>query len=327
MPAHRRKCARSRATLALIAVLLGAHAAAHGYPTRPMRLVVAFSPGGSLDLTARIIAQKMTESTGQPMVVDNRVGAGGITGSDIVAKSAPDGYTLLMASASNAVHPALFPNGPHHFGRDFVPVSIVSSNAYALAISPALTLVSVKDLVALARSRARQMSFGSSGVGGLPHLSAELFKSLAGVDMLHVPYKGGAQALVDLLGGRIDTMFNSIPLLLPQARNGKIRLLAVTTLRRAEAVPEVPTIAESGVPGYDVNGWYGVVVPAKTPAPVVATLHQAIVRILMAPDVRERIRGDGGDVVGSSPAEYATVIRNDIAKWIALVGRAGIKAE
>jgi len=301
--------------------------AADPYPSRPVRMIVAFSAGGSLDLTARIVAQKIAESTGQAMVVDNRVGAGGITGSDIVAKAMPDGYTLLMASASNAVHPALFPNGPHDFGRDFTAVSIVSSNAYALAVSPGLPARSVKEMLALARSSAKQLSFGSSGNGGLPHLSAELFKSMANVDMVHIPYKGGAQALVDLMGGRIDVMFNSIPLLLPQGKTGKIRLIAVTTLRRAESVPDVPTVAESGVPGYDVNGWYGVVAPAKTPAAVVARLHQEIVRTVQLQDVRDRIRGDGGNVVGNTPAEFAATIRGDIVKWTTLVKKAGIKAE
>jgi len=304
-----------------------AASAADAYPNKPMRMIVAFSAGGSLDLTARILAQKFSESSGQPMVVDNRVGAGGLTGTDIVAKANPDGYTLLMSSASNAVHPALFPNGPHHFGRDFAPVSIASSNAYAVCVHPSLPATTVKDLVQLTKSRPKPLSFGSSGNGGLPHLSAELLKSMAGIDLMHIPYKGGAQALIDLMGGRIDIMVNSIPLLLPQTKTGKIKMIAVTTLKRAESAPDVPTISESGVPGYDVNGWYGVVVPAKTPPTVITKLHQDIVRFLKMQDVRDRIRGDGGDVIGSTPQEYAAVIRADIAKWTALVARTGIKAE
>lgn len=302
-------------------------AASDAYPSRPMRMIVAFSAGGSLDLTARVIAQKFSESSGQPMVVDNRVGAGGITGTDIVAKANPDGYTLLMASASNAVHPALFPNGPHNFGRDFAPVSVVSSNAYAVAVHPGLPVTSVKELIQAAKSRPKPLSFGSSGNGGLPHLAAELLKSLSGIDLIHIPYKGGAQALIDLMGGRIDIMVNSIPLLLPQAKTGKIKMIAVTTLKRADAAPDVPTIAESGVPGYDVNGWYGVVVPAKTPPAVIAKLHRDIVGFIGLQDVRDRIRNDGGDVVGSTPHEYAALIRADIAKWKALVAKTGIRAE
>ena len=314
-------------TVVSIAAATAPALAADTYPSKPMRMIVAFSAGGSLDLTARIIAQKFTESSGHPMVVDNRVGAGGITGTDIVAKANPDGYTLLMSSASNAVHPALFPNGPHNFARDLAPVSIVSSNAYAVAVHPTLPTPTVKDLISLAKSRPKPLSFGSSGNGGLPHLSAELLKSMAGIDLLHIPYKGGAQALLDLMAGRIDIMVNSIPLLLPQTKTGKIRMLAVTTLKRAESVPDVPTVAESGVPGYDVNGWYGVVVPAKTPPAVITKLHQDIIRFLKMQDVRDRIRGDGGDVVGSTPQEYATVIRNDVAKWNALVAKTGIKAD
>lgn len=301
--------------------------AADNYPSKPSRMIVAFSAGGSLDLTARIIAQKFSETSGQPMVVDNRVGAGGITGTDIVAKANPDGYTLLMSSASNAVHPALFPNGPHNFGRDLAPVSIVSSNAYAVAVHPSLPAPTVKELISLAKSGKKPMSFGSSGNGGLPHLAAELLKSMGGIDLMHIPYKGGAQALIDLMGGRIDIMVNSIPLLLPQSKTGKIRMIAVTTLKRAASAPDVPTVAESGVPGYDVNGWYGVVVPAKTPAAIISKLHQDIVRFLKLQDVRDRIIGDGGDVVGSTPEEYATVIRTDIAKWQALVAKTGIKAD
>lgn len=290
-------------------------------------MIVAFSSGGSLDLTARIIGNKFTESSGQPMVVDNRVGAGGVTGTDIVAKANPDGYTLLMSSASNAVHPALFPGGPHNFARDLAPVSIVSSNAYAVAVYPSLPMASIRDLIAFDKIRQKSLSFGSSGNGGLPHLSAELLKSMAGIDLMHIPYKGGAQALLDLMGGRIDIMVNSIPLLLPQTKIGKIRMLAVTTLKRAESVPDVPTVAESGVPGYNVNGWYGVVVPAKTPPAIITKLHQDIVRFLKMQDVRDLIRRDGGDVVGSTPQEYAAVIRADVEKWTALVAKTGIKAE
>jgi tripartite-type tricarboxylate transporter receptor subunit TctC len=320
-------CLRGAALLSMLAVQALPALAADAYPSRPMRMIVAFSAGGSLDLTARIIAQKFTESGGHPMVVDNRVGAGGITGSDIVAKATPDGYTLLMASASNAVHPALFPNGPHNFVRDFAPVSIVSSNAYAVAVHPSLPVANIRDLIALAKSRPKALSFGSSGNGGLPHLSTELLKSMAGVDLLHVPYKGGAQALIDLMGGRIDLMVNSIPLLLPQTKTGKIRMLAVTTLKRADSVPDVPTVAESGVPGYDVNGWYGLVVPAKTSPAIIKKLHHDITRFVKMQDVRDRIHGDGGNVFGSTPQEFAAVIRADVDKWTALVAKAGVKAE
>jgi len=314
----------------LAAILLGSTlqcVRAESYPTRPIRLIVAFSAGGSLDTTARLIAQKLTESTGVAVVVDNRVGAGGITGSDLVAKAQPDGYTLLMASASSPVHVALYPNGPHHFGRDFSPVTLAASNAYVLATHAGLQANSVKEVIALARARSGQLNFGSSGTGGLPHLSAELFKSLAGVDMVHIPYKGGSQALVDLIGGRLDFMFNAMPLLLPQAKAGKLRIIAVTTAQRAAATPDIPTIAESGVPGYDVNGWYGVVAPARTPGAIIAALNGEIVRIMRAPEVRLQLKNEGGDAVGSTPGQFAAVIRADIDKWVRLVRSAGIKAE
>lgn len=314
----------------LVAVFLGLTvqtARAESYPSKPIRLIVAFSAGGSLDTTARLIAQKLTESTGHAVVVDNRVGAGGVTGSDLVAKAAPDGYTLLMASASSPVHVALYPNGPHSFGRDFSPVTLAASNAYVMATHTSLQANTVKEVIALARAKSGQLNYGSSGTGGLPHLASELFKSLAGIDMVHIPYKGGSQALVDLIGGRLDFMFNSMPLLLPQAKAGKLKMIAVTTVQRAAAMPDIPTIAESGVPGYDVNGWYGVVAPARTPAPIIARLNSEIVRILRTPEVSQKLKNEGGDAVGSSPEQFAAVIRADIDKWVRLVRSAGIKGE
>lgn len=320
----------SASSASLIAAFLSLAAPlvlAQSYPSKPIRLIVAFSPGGSLDTTARLIAQKLTESTGQPVVVDNRVGAGGITGSDLVAKSAPDGHTLLMASASSPVYVALYPNGPHHFGRDFAPITLAASNAYVLAAHLGVPAGSVKEVIALARAKPARLNYGSSGTGGLPHLSSELFKSMANVEIAHIPYKGGSQALIDLIGGRLDFMFNSMPLLLTQVKAGKIKMIAVTSARRADAVPDVPTIAESGVPGYDVNGWYGVVAPARTPTPIISKLNSEIVRILRTPEVRQQLKNEGGEAVGNSPEQFAEVIRADIDKWVRLVRTADIKAE
>ena len=297
------------------------------YPQKPIRLIVAFTPGGSLDHTARLIAQKLVDVYGQPVVVDNRPGAGGLTGSDLVAKAPPDGYTLLMASGSNAVNVALYPNAPHHFGRDFAPVTQAVSNAYAMVAHPALAASSVKELIALARAKPGQINFGSSGTGGLPHLAGELMQTMAGIEMTHVPYKGAVPAVIDMIAGRVDLMINALPLLLPHVKSGKLKILAVTTPRRAQAVPDVPTIAESGVPGYDVNGWYGVVAPARTPAPVLVSLNQEIVRILAAPEVRERFKADGSDPVGSSREQFAAVIRADIEKWTRLARASNIRLE
>jgi tripartite-type tricarboxylate transporter receptor subunit TctC len=325
-----RACRRFSVSLALTAVCAASAAttqAQQNYPARPIRLIVAFSAGGSLDLTARLIAQKLTERWGQSVVVDNRVGAGGIIGSDIVAKAAPDGYTLLMASSSSPVHVALRPTAPHHFGRDFAPVTLAARSAYALTAHVNVAANSVKEVIAAARAKPGMLRYGSSGAGGLPHLASELFKHMAGVDIIHIPYKGGAQALVDLVGGRLEFMVNSLPLLLPQVKAGKIKMIAVTTTQRASAVPDVPTIAESGVPGYEVTGWYGVVAPARTPSTTIAKLNDEIVRILRDPAVQQQIRKDGGEAVGTTPEQFAVVIRADIEKWTELVRRARITAD
>ncbi len=312
-----------------VAMLLAAAGAmaAESYPDRPLRLIVAFTPGGSLDLTARLIAQRLTDSLGQPVIVDNRPGAGGLTGSDMVAKATPDGYTLLMASGSNAVNVALYPKATHHFGRDFSAITQAVSNAYLLTAVPTLPANSVKELIALARARPGQLNYGSSGTGGLPHLAGELFKSMTGVTMTHVPYKGAAPAIIDLIAGRVEIMFNALPLQLPHVKSGKLKALAVTTLRRAEVLPDVPTAAESGVPGYDLNGWYGVVAPLRTSAAVATKLNLEIVRILALPDVREKLKAEGSDPVGSSPEQFAAVIRADIDKWVRLTRAANIKLE
>jgi tripartite-type tricarboxylate transporter receptor subunit TctC len=315
--------------LSAVAMFLAAAGAmaADAYPDRPLRLIVAFTPGGSLDLTARLIAQRLTDSIGQPVIVDNRPGAGGLTGSDMVAKATPDGYTLLMASGSNAVNVALYPKASHHFGRDFGAVTQAVSNAYLLTAVPTLPANSVKELIALARARPGQLNYGSSGTGGLPHLAGELFKSMTGVTMTHVPYKGAAPAIVDLIAGRVEIMFNALPLQLPHVKSGKLKALAVTTLRRAEVLPDVPTVDESGVPGYDLNGWYGVVAPVRTSAAVVAKLNLEIVRILALPEVREKLKAEGSDPVGSTPEQFAAVIRADIDKWVRLTRAANIKLE
>lgn len=323
------KCVTGLTGISFAMLLLagGDAVAAESYPDKPVLMVVAFTPGGALDSIARLVAQKLSDSVRQPVIVENRPGAGGLTGTATVAKAPADGYTLLMASGSNAVNVALYPNAAHHFGRDFYPVSQVVSNAYLMVANPSLPVSTVKGVISLARARPGELNFVSSGNGSLPHMAGELFKSMTGVNMLHIPYRGAVAAVVDLIAGRVELMFNGVPILLPHVKSGKLKALAVTTLQRASVLPDIPTVNESGVTNYDVNGWYGVVAPARTPAAVVGRLNQEIVRILSAPDVRETLKGGGADPVGNSPEQFAAVIRADIDKWVTLARSANIKIE
>jgi tripartite-type tricarboxylate transporter receptor subunit TctC len=297
-----------------------------GFPSKSVRIVVAFSPGGSLDLLARTTAQRLGDTWKQPVVVDNRPGAGGLTGSEFVAKSAPDGYTLMMAGASNLVNTVLFPKAPD-FGRDFAPVQLLVSNPYLLAVHTSLPVRTVADLIALARRRPGELTFASSGPGSLPQLAGELFVHMTKTRMVHVPYRGGAPALVDLMAGRADLMFNALPLMFPQVKAGRIRAVAVTTLRRSSALPDVPTVDEGGVKGYDVNGWYALVAPARTPDTVVQRINRDVVRHVLTAEYRARLVSEGSEPVGGTPEQFAAVIRDDLAKWGTVVQAANIVAE
>jgi len=321
---------RAALSLAVTLAILAPHAAAAAdlYPARPIRFVVAFPPGGGTDIIARSIAHKLAERLAQQVVVDNRPGAGGNIGTDIVAKSAPDGYTVLMGSAGPlAINASLFASMPFDPVRDLAPVTLAASTPNVLVVHPSLRAATVKELIALAKARPGEINFASSGHGTPAHLAGELFNSMAGVKMVHVPYKGAAPALADLLGGQVQLMFSTMPPALPHVKDGKLRALAVTSLKRSRATPDLPTVDEAALPGFEANTWHGVVVPSGTPAAIVARLNREIVAILHLPDVVERLSAQGAEPVGSTPEEFAAYIRSETLKWAKVVRDSGAKAE
>ena len=312
----------------LAALTTHAPAAADAYPARPIRFVVAFPPGGGTDIIARSIAQKLAERIAQQVVVDNRPGAGGNIGTDIVAKSAPDGYTILMGSAGPlAINASLFAKMPFDPIKDLAPVTLAASTPNVLVVHPSLPARTVKELIALARSRPGEINFASSGHGTPAHLAGELFDSMAGVKLVHVPYKGAAPALADLLGGQVQLMFSTMPPALPHVKDGKLRALAVTSRKRSPAAPELPTIDEAALPGFEAITWHGVVAPAGTPAAIIARLNREIVAILHLPEVVERLSGQGAEALGSTPEEFASYIKSESVKWAKVVRESGAKAE
>jgi tripartite-type tricarboxylate transporter receptor subunit TctC len=302
-------------------------AQAQQYPTKPVRLVVPAAPGGGTDITARIIAPKLSEQLGQQVVVENRAGAGTMIGSEAVARAAPDGYTLLMGISTLAINPAMYKKVPYDALKDFAPISQVVSLPNVLVTHPSLPAKTVKELVAFARARPGQLNYASAGVGTNPHLSMELFLAMTGLKMTHVPYKGAGPGLVDTVAGHVSVMTPSIISGLPHVRGGRLRALGVTSAKRAGGVPDIPTIAEAGVPGYDAVQWFGVLAPTATPRAIVVRLHGEIVRVLQAADVKGRLSGDGADPVGSSPEEFAAFLRAETAKWAKVVKDAGIQPE
>jgi len=321
-----------RAALSLAATLaiLAPHAAraADAYPAKPVRFVVAFPPGGGTDIIARSIAQKLAERIAQQVVVDNRPGAGGNIGTDIVAKSAPDGYTMLMGSAGPlAINASLFGKMPFDPIKDLAPVTLAASTPNVLVVHPSLKAATVEELIALAKARPGEINFASSGHGTPAHLAGELFDSMAGVKMVHVPYKGAAPALADLLGGQVQLMFSTMPPALPHVKDGKLRALAVTSAKRSPAAPDLPTLDEIALPGFEANTWHGVVVPARTPRAIIARLNREIVAILHLPDVVERFSSQGAEALGSTPEEFAAYIRSETVKWAKVVRESGAKAE
>jgi tripartite-type tricarboxylate transporter receptor subunit TctC len=302
-------------------------AVAQQFPTKPLRMVVPFAPGGPTDIVGRAVSQRLTESFGQTVVVDNRAGAGGVVGADLVAKSPPDGYTLLLCSTgAMAINPSLMPNMPYDAVRDFAPLSLVVTIPYLLLVSAGSPLQSVKDLIAAAKAKPGQINYGSAGIGSTSHLAGELFKSMAKIDIVHVPYKGSAPAATDLIGGQLQTMFDAVAVALPLVRGGKLRALGISTTKRSALVPDVPTIAESGVPGYEVATWHGICAPAGTPPAVVSTLNRGIVAAVNQPDTRQRLVGIGADVVGSTPEAFGQFIRSELAKWSRIIKQSGASA-
>ena len=313
--------------LAAAAVLAAWTATAAEYPARPVRLVVAFAPGGSVDVVARLLAQKLGERWKQQVVVDNRPGAGGNVSAEIVARSQPDGHTLYMTSAALVVNPSLYGAVPYDPVRDFEPISLVATVQSVLVAHPALPVRTVKDLVALARSKPRQINYVSTGSGTSGHLMMELFRSMAGIEIVHVPYKTIGQAYADLISGQVPLFFPTAPGALPHIQAGRIRPLGVAGAVRSPALPGVPTIAEAGVPGYEAGTWYPLLAPARTPRAVVETVHRDLVQVLGLPDVRERLTGAGIEVVGGTPAQLATHIRDEIPKWARVIKQSGARAD
>jgi tripartite-type tricarboxylate transporter receptor subunit TctC len=320
---------KERALLAalFLVTLAGAlPACAQEYPRKAMRLIVPFAPGGGNDTVARAIAQ--SASLGQPVVVDNRAGAGGILGADLAAKSPADGYTLFLGGVgSHAVNPNLHAKLPYDPVKDFAPITLIASAPLVLVVHPSVPARTLAEFTALAKASPGRINYASNGNGSSAQLAAVLYESMAGVQMVHVPYKGLAPALVDLLAGEVQAMFSSVVAIVPSIKAGRLRALAVTGKRRAAALPEVPTLDESGVPGYEAGSWYGILAPAGTPRAIVAKLHAAIVHALAQPEVRERLVSEGAEVIGSTPEAFAAHIAAELARTGKLVRAAGIRME
>ncbi|MGZ5164890.1 MAG: Bug family tripartite tricarboxylate transporter substrate binding protein [Burkholderiales bacterium] len=316
------------ALASILLVLVPNSAYGQAYPTKPVRIIVPWTPGGTADLLARILAQKMSEAFGHQVIADNRPGAGGLIGTDLAAKAAPDGYTLLMGTtAPNSVAPSLYPKIPFDPTRDFAYISLVARTCYVLSVHPSMPVRTVRDLIALAKSRPGQLTFSSPGSGTPNHLSGEMFKMLTGVDMQHVPYKGSAQAVGDVIAGHIALTFENITVVSTYVKSGRVRGLGVTNLKRSPVLPDVPTLAESGIPAFEAVGWFGMVAPAATPREIIAKLNGEVIRILALSDVKERISGLGAEFVASSPEEFDQFNRSQIAKWTKVVRFSGARAD
>jgi tripartite-type tricarboxylate transporter receptor subunit TctC len=308
------------------AVTQAADLSASTYPVKTVRIIVGFSPGGSTDVTARIVAQKMSESWRQQVIVDNRPGAGGNIGAEAVAKAPADGYTLLLATTGvMAINHRLYRSLSYDALRDFAPVTQIGSLPLILIVHPSLPVRSVKELIALAKAKPGQLSYASSGVGGATHMTAEVFRMMAGVDILHIPYKGSGQAMADLIGGQVPLAFDQITSSLPHVESGKLRALAVTSAKRFASVPQLPTMSEAGVPGYEAVSWNGLAAPAATPMDVLARIQAEVARVVQLPDIKERFFRDGIEPVASTPQQFAAHIRAERAKWEKVVDAAGIK--
>ena len=314
--------------LSVLLVLPAIAAAADSFPSKPARIIVAFPPGAATDIVGRIVAQKLTDMWGQPVIVDNRAGASGTIGTDVVAKAAPDGYTMLLGTLGNlAANPSLYRDLPFNMERDFIPVSLVVMVNFVMVVHPSMPVKTVKELIALAKAKPGELNYSSSGAGGLPHLAGELFKSMAGINVVHIAYKGSVPSFTDLLGGRINYTIDNLPLALPYIKSGKLRALAVVGPRRQPTLPDVPTMAEAGIPGYELTNWFGLMVPAKTPRDVVNRISADIAKIMKMPDVRERLAGMAAEPVGSTPEQFSVFLKAETATWAKVIKDGGITAE
>jgi tripartite-type tricarboxylate transporter receptor subunit TctC len=317
---------------AIVAATAGAFFApssfAQAYPSKPIRLIVPFPPGGGNDIMARTVGQKLTESTGQQVVIDNRGGAGGNIGAETAAHAVPDGYTLFLGGVgSNGTNPGLQAKLPYDPVKDFAPITLIASAPLIVVVHPSLPVKSIAELILTAKARPGQLNCASSGTGSIAHLAAEMLNSMAKIQMTNVPYKGTGPALVDLLGGQVQLMMNSAVSMLPQVRGGKLRAIAATGARRLAALPDLPTVAESGVPGYDVASWYGMLAPAHTARPIIDKLNRETVAIMRLPELRDRLAADGAEAVGNSPEEFSAYIKRELARWATVIKSAGIRPE
>lgn len=297
------------------------------YPNRPIRMIVPWPPGGWTDILGRVLAQKLNEPLGQPVVVENRGGAAGIIGAEAAAKAAPDGYTMILASNSIVLVPSVYAKVPYDVIKDFVAISLVTSTPYIMLVHPSVPVRSVKELIALARARPGQLNYSSSGTGTAPHLGVELFKSIARIDMVHIPHKGSAPSLRDLVAGHVSVTLINPTIGLTQVKSGKARVLAVTTAKRIRAAPDIPTLAEAGVPGVEVGSWTGLLAPAGTSQAIVKRFHTEIVRIIGAPDVNSRLQAEGAEPIGMAPEEFTAYIQTEVVKWAKVVKQAGLRVD
>jgi len=302
-------------------------ATAQTYPVKPIRVVVPFPAGGGIDTVARILTPKLSESLGQPAVVDNRVGASGTIGTEAVAKASPDGYTLLATFASHAQNASLYPKLGYDTVKDFAPITLIATVPNILVVNPSLPVKTVKDLIALAKKHPGEILYASIGNGTPAHLSAELFNSMAGIRMTHIAYKGAAPSIVALISGETQLTFTTVLVAMPHVKSGRLRALGVASLKRAAVLPDIPTIDEAGVRGYESNAWYGLLAPAKTPPAIIEQLHRETVKALQLADVRDNLKAQGAEPVGSTPRDFATLINAEIEKWRKVVVATGAKAD
>jgi len=304
-----------------------AQGAASSFPSKSITIVIPATPGGAIDLTARVIGPKLTDAWGKPVVVENKAGATGIIGTEFIAKATPDGQTLVLVASSHAINPSMFKKLPYDTVKSFEPVVLTHVLPLMLVVHPSLPVKNVQELIAYAKANPGKLSFASSGPGGAPHMSGELFKSMAGLDMIHVPYKGSTAAHSDLLAGRVSLMFDTVSAISPHVKSGALRALAVTTAKRSAAAPDVPTMAEAGMKGYETSTWGGILAPAGTPKDVVAKLNAEINKALAAPDVRQRMLDAGIEPAGGTPQQFTAFIQSELAKWAKVAKTAGIEPE
>ncbi len=313
---------------AIVLAITSPFAAAQAFPSKPIRIVVPSAPGDGSDLIARAIGQKLTEAWGQPVVVDNRLGAGGRIGSEVAAKAAPDGYTWIMANAgSHGINQAIYANLPFDVERDFAPITQIMRAPNVLVVSPSIGVDTIQQFIALLKKNPGKFSYGSGGNGSSAHMSAELFKMMAGVDLVHIPYKGATPALTDLIAGQIAMFLGNLPPAIPFIHNGQVKALAVTSLKRSPQLPNVPTLDEAGLTGFETIAWFGLLAPAGTPKDIIEKTRAEIARIVALPDIRERIVALGGEPVANRPEEFAAIIHNDVVKWKKVAAAAHVKVD